>query len=135
MCQRLVTLASDGAGHRIAQCEHGTIHLFWVRGSILLIPEDLLKLYMLLEAWQPEQAFLEHEGFILRRMASGDVQIWCACVGLLMNREELKLLYKMLWYALSQMNLMHSNQQPCQRHWSDEYQTLIATPTSVTARN
>jgi hypothetical protein len=135
MCQRLTILACDNAGHRIAQCEHGTIHIFWVRANIFLTPDDLLNLLALLQCWQPQQPFAESAGFMLRRVTSGHVQLWCACVGLLLDDAELNLLHQMAWHAGSQLNLLGATERRRPRRWSDEYQQLVAAPVCAAALN
>lgn len=135
MCQQLTILACDNAGHRIAQCEHGTIHLFWVRANIFLAPDDLLNLLALLQCWQLQQPFAESAGFMLRRMTSGHVQLWCACVGLLFDDNELDLLRSMLWHAVGQLNLIGSSAQRRGSCWTEEYEVVTVVPQRIEARN
>jgi hypothetical protein len=135
MCQQLTILACDNAGHHIGRCEHGTIHIFWVRTNIFLTLDDLLNLLALLQCWQPQQPFAERSGFMLRRMASGHLQLWCACVGLLLDDAELNLLHQMVWHAVGQLKLIDSSQRQRPQRWSDEYQVLTAAPACATSLN
>jgi hypothetical protein len=135
MCQQITILACDGAGHRIAQCEHGTIHLFWVRVNIFLVPDDLLTLLALLQSWQPGHCFAESDGFMLRRMTSGHLQLWCACGGLLLDDADLCRLRDLLWYAVQQLNLLGPQRRRPACRWTDEYQALTVASRGSEAWN
>ncbi len=135
MCQHIIILAADDAAHRIAQCEHGTIHLFWVRVNIFLIPEDLLNLLALLQSWKPNQPYAESEGFAVRRMAGGYVQLWCACAGLLLFEHELMQLRDLLWRAAGKLQLLNTAPRRPTRHWLDEYLVMTEVAERNEARN
>jgi hypothetical protein len=100
-----------------------------------LTPDDLLTLLALLQSWQPQQPFAESDGFMLRRMTSGHLQLWCACAGLLLEEPELIMLRELLWQAAGQLNLLGPQRRRPARCWTDEYQVLTAVHERSEARN
>lgn len=129
MCQNLTILASDDAAHTIAQCEHGTIHVFWVRAVLFLHPDDLLPLLALVQRWQPSYDVTKSDGFTILRQANGRLQFWYHEVGLCISETELYGLAQLLWQAAGNLNLLTGEtSQP--RQGLAWYRQL----TSVTAR-
>ena len=135
MCQRLTTLAHDESGHRIAQCEHGTIHLLWVRARRFLHPDMLLPLLALIQRWRPGQATASSHGFVLCRLPDGCVQLWYDCVGLLLREAELSALRDLLWQATEGVDLLERRPRQAFRRWSDEYRPLTVHPEDVEPHN
>jgi hypothetical protein len=135
MCQRLITLAYDEAGHHIAQCEHGTIHLLWVRASLFLHADMLLPLLSLLQCWHPRQAEAASQGFVLRRMDNGHTQLWYGCVGLLLRDVDVTTLCSLLWEAVQNLNLLDASPSRSYCRWTDEYRTLTVHPDDLETHN
>ncbi len=68
-------------------------------------------------------------------MASGHIQLWCACVGLLLDDNELDLLRQMVWHAVGQLEHLATSQRCRSQRWSDEYRVFTAPLTGVTSPN
>ena len=112
MCRKLTILARDDTGHAVAQCEHGTIHLFWVRAAIFLHPDDLLTLLALLPRWQPGHAVLEADGFKMVRQETGLIQLWCDDAGLQMSVAEAYGLARLIVQAVGRLDLLSDDGSP-----------------------
>jgi hypothetical protein len=134
MCQRLTVLAHDGAHHRIAQCEHGTIHLFWVRASLFLHPADLVPLLALLQHWQPDRAVTSHD-FSILPTSNRQFQLWCSCAGLLLSEAELYQLRTLVSRAVERLGLSMSPLRQTPAGWPAEYQVLTSVQERADGRN
>jgi hypothetical protein len=135
MCQQLTILARDDAAHSIAQCEHGTVHVFWVRAALFLHPDDLLPLLALLQCWQPAHEVTQSDGFTIVRQVSGQLQLWCDEIGLLMSEADLYSLAQLLWRAADRLNLLAGSRQAPAPNTLAAYRRLTSVPRRANSQN
>ncbi|MGB9752273.1 hypothetical protein [Roseiflexus castenholzii] len=135
MCNKLTVLARDDASHTIAQCEQGTIHIFWVRAAIFLHPDDLLPLLALLQCWQPGHEATESDGFIIVRQANGLFQLWCNDAELRMSETELYGLAHLLWQVARRLDLLADDVSSRAQRGLTMYRRLTSVPERPECRN
>lgn len=135
MCRQLTILARDSDAHVIAQCEHGTIHLFWVRANIFLHPDDLLPLLSLIQCWQPGRETAWSEEFAIIRQANGQIQLWCGEAGLRLSEADLYALAHLLWQAAGRLNLASGDSPPSDRHPLAMCRTIVRVLERPESRN
>jgi hypothetical protein len=135
MCHKLTILARDDAAHTIAQCEHGTIHVFWVRTVIFLHPADLLPLLALLQCWQPGHDAIESDGFSVVRQPNGQLQLWCNEAGLRMHETELYGLVRLLWQVARRLDLLADDVSSRAQRGLTMYRRLTSVPERPECRN
>lgn len=135
MCHNLTILSRDDAAHTIAQCEHGTIHIFWVCAAIFLHPDDLLPLLALLQCWRPNHDLTESDGFTIARQKDGQLQLWCNQAGLRVSEAELYGLAQLLWRAAGRLNLLTGERLPPTHQGFGMYRRLTSVPERSECRN
>lgn len=93
MCQHVHILVDYSLYRRVAQCEHGTIHLSWDIATIHFGPDDLLTLEMLIERWAEsgERMFSLTGWGQIACDAHGAARIWIGQAGIAVTADDLKL--------------------------------------------
>lgn len=128
MCQQITILAQDQGGHVVAQCEHGTIHFFWVRMTMLLTPDELQALLALLEDWQRCQTDRANQRFSVSQIPDGRFQLWCEFAGLTLNHQELNLMRDLLWLANQRLSLAVNPPDSRMNYFTNEYRVISVVP-------
>jgi len=105
MCRKLTILARDSANRIIAQCEHGTIHLYWARAALFLHPAELLPLLALIQCWKPDFEEAQSEPFCIVRRLDGSLQLWYREIGVHLSQSDLYDLAALLWHAAARLKL------------------------------
>ncbi|OAN36335.1 hypothetical protein A6A03_06185 [Chloroflexus islandicus] len=135
MCRKLTILARDSAMRMIAQCEHGTIHLYWTRAALFLHPADLAPLLALIQCWQPAFDEAHSEGFLITRRPDGSLQFWHHEIGLRLSEGELYDLAALLWHAAGRLKLLASSPSLPPRHSLEPSRPLTCVPLRPEWRN
>ncbi|MCU0491935.1 MAG: hypothetical protein MUD01_10125 [Chloroflexaceae bacterium] len=101
MCNFFTPLAHHDSSHFIAQCEHGTIHIVWMRTTVHLHPTNFAELAQLLERAEqlPSVEHLRHSCFCMLRDMTGAAQVWMAEVGLALRPDDVPLFTSLVQQA------------------------------------
>lgn len=116
MCRKLTILARDSATRIVAQCEHGTIHLYWTRAALFLHPAELMPLIALIQCWKPEFDEARSEPFLIIRQSDGSLQLWYHEIGVHLSQSDLYDLAALLWHAAARLKLLSPDSSPPPRH-------------------
>ncbi|MCG8348959.1 MAG: hypothetical protein MI924_14405 [Chloroflexales bacterium] len=90
----LATIASVGPGRMIGLAPDGALHLVWGEATFRIPAFDLPHLAATLDVWVATEALqeLRRGYYYLCSAPNGGVQLWLNAVGLLLSREELRVL-------------------------------------------
>ncbi|MCX7858525.1 MAG: hypothetical protein N2385_00410 [Chloroflexus sp.] len=135
MCRKLTILARDSSMRMIAQCEHGTIQLYWSRAALFFHPAELLPLLALIQCWKPGFDEARSEGFAITRRPDGSLQLWNQEVGLRLSEGELYDLAALLWHAAGRLQLLTPHPPPAPTRLLEPSRPLTFVPMRPEWRN
>jgi hypothetical protein len=101
MCYHLTVLSHAGAHRRVAQCEHGSIHLTWDIATIHLQADYFLTLVALFERWiASNDTHMSLDGWgQVTRDANGSARLWVGQAGLALMAGDVAVLRSLIGKA------------------------------------